>query len=119
MHLNPTLRAGFALLLVVMMSLRGAGASAGCTALDPAHLGTDGSAAAHASEQHCTQGVTRVYRHGCGECCEKCCAAAVALTAVHWNPPHTGAADVSAALEWPPPSYPIDRLDRPPRTLRA
>jgi hypothetical protein len=105
MRINRTLRLVFALLLAVMLPLRGYAAIAHC---EPDHA-MHTMHAMHAA--HCADAAS-LHSHSCSDCC---CVAAAALTPSRWTLPHTPALDVSARLIWPPPALTLDRLDRPPR----
>jgi hypothetical protein len=107
MRLNRTLRAGFALLVALMLPLQGYTAMPDCG---------HSVAASPTARAHCTGGPTSTHRQGCGTCC---CTAAIALTAVDWIAPRRIAPEVSLALLWSPPTVTLDRLERPPRFIPA
>jgi hypothetical protein len=67
------------------------------------------------SQQHCShQTGTALLHHNCGVCCS---AAAVALLPMPWAAPQPARAALLLSLRQPPPSIPLERLDRPPRRV--
>jgi hypothetical protein len=112
MRFNRTSRVFLALLLAAILPLR-AFAVAHC---EPAQSFA-GAASVHTG--HCAQAPLHARGcsdHGCGDCC---CMAAGTPVLARWDLPHAPASDISARLILPPPALAPDRLDRPPRLLRA
>jgi hypothetical protein len=111
MQSRRILKLGFALLLAVILPLRGYAAMANC--VPDAESGR--AVATHGVHlSHCAYGAGALHPHGCGN---DCCGAAIALTPARWIVPHTSPLGISAGIIWPPPLLALDRLDRPPRLL--
>jgi len=105
------LKLGFALLLAVILPLRGYAAVANCAA----DADSGRAVAVHGVHpSHCAHGAGALHSHGCGN---DCCGAAIVLTPARWLVPRTPALGVSARIIWPSPLLALDRLDRPPRLL--
>jgi hypothetical protein len=130
-NLKPLL----ALLLAVLLPMRGFTFAAHCEPLGPGHdahtsrqaesplrSGTErGELSPQASEApHCVDGDSShhadskaaSHAHGCGDCCY---GAAAVLTAPRFAVPRAAAASIVGRLARPHPALAIDRLDRPPR----
>jgi len=116
MRLNRTLRAGFALLVALVLPLQGYAAMPNCGQLDHRNSRMDSIAAPQTPRAHCTGAPTASHHQGCGTCC---CAAAMALTPVDWIAPRLIAPEVSLSLLGRPPAVTLDRLERPPRFIPA
>lgn len=112
MRLNSTVRAGFALLLALMLPLQGYAAMPVCGQ----HGHSNAAAGASPAQHHCTLGPQAIHLHGCGDCC---CGTAAALTYVQWIAPRLIAPEISGAVPGSAPSVTLDRLDRPPRLIPA
>jgi hypothetical protein len=116
----------FALVLAVILPMRGFASAAHCEPLGQGHgahshgvpsaLRTDaarGDLSLHAAEEgHCAGGKSSPHAHACTDCC---CGAAAVLTAPRFSVPKAAAALIARRLAWPHPALAIDRLDRPPR----
>jgi hypothetical protein len=102
MRVHRTLRAGFALLLSLMLPLQGHAARTACSA----------AATASTAQHHCAGGSAATHHHDCGNCCG---GAAIALTPVRWIAPLPAASEISNPVPGLPPMVALDRLDRPPR----
>jgi hypothetical protein len=105
MRINPQFKALFALLLVVMLPLRGYAAMTHCAS---AH---DGAAAA-AQTTHCADRGGAARLHACGDCC---CVTAALPPPADWSLTRVPAPVISPRLLSPPRALAKDRLDRPPR----
>ena len=112
MRLNLTLRAGFALLLTLLLPLQGYAAMPACGQHDQTALSAANTAASQAIQHHCAPESTLSHHHSCDN---GCCGAAIALTSVRWSAPLQSASQISNAVFWSPPTVTLDRLDRPPR----
>ena len=99
---------GFAMLLA-LIPLQGYGAMPACSERVP-------EAISAAVRHHCTGATTATHQHNCTH---GCCSAAMALTAAHFIPPHSGAAIMTSAAIVLAPEGALERLDRPPRFVPA
>jgi hypothetical protein len=105
---NRTLRAGLALLFMLMLPLQGFAAMPACGHHE---------AASPASQHHCDGAPGAAHHPSCGDCCG---CAAVALSFMHFTaPPPAMAPEIAVAKLRSPPVGILDRLDRPPRCILA
>jgi len=106
MRFNQSLRAGFALLIALMLPLQGYASMPVCR---------ESTLASSAPQTHCS-GAPAVHHHNCDNCC---CSAAMVLAPADFIAPRLPAPDISDAALWPAPMVALDRLDRPPRFIPA
>jgi hypothetical protein len=99
-----------ALLLVLILPMRGFAAAAHCDApeLDRGvHLSQTAGSDTHCAGQHAAG-----HSHPCGDCCS---VTAVVAAPLRLAVPRVPAAELAQRLAWLHPSLTVDRLDRPPR----
>ena len=115
----------FALVLAVMLPMRGFASAAHCEPPGQGHgahsHGVESALRADAArgdlslqaadEGHCAGGGSSPHAHTCADCC----GAAAVLIAARFIVPRAAAALIARPLAWPHPALAIDRLDRPPR----
>jgi len=105
-----------ALLLALLLPLQGFTAVSGCPQPPPAHSPAQQAQPAH---MHCAEHPKQdsAAQHHGSRC--DCCMAAVGRAAPDWIPPRAETPPLSLPLLRAPLMISLDRLDRPPRTLRA
>jgi hypothetical protein len=106
------IRAGFAMLIVLLLPLQGYAAMPTCSERVPANV----RAAASAVQHHCTPAKTAAHQHNCSH---GCCGAAMALTAARFIAPRSSAAEITCSAIAYAPEGALERLDRPPRFVPA
>jgi hypothetical protein len=111
MRLHRTLRAGFALLLALMLPLQGYAARAACVRQDE-RLNSPAAPASSTAQHHCAGRSAATHHHDCGTCCG---GAAIVLTPGRWIAPLPAVSEISQPAPGLPPTVALDRLDRPPR----
>jgi len=115
MRLYPACRAVFALLLVLLLPLRGLEATPACGHGLEFDSGAETAPASRAAPVHCTGGAA-LHHHDCGN---YCCAAAIAPAPAQFIAPLLTPPDLSLTVIGSPPMVLLDRLDRPPRFIPA
>ena len=121
MKLHRSFGTVFALLLALMLPLRGYAAALQCEPpATPGHAqslqGTPHSlrGASHSLQStHCEHTGKSPVTHPCGDCC---CAAAIEQLPKNWSPPHITATQPTDGLPCPAAKAAYGRLDRPPRS---
>jgi hypothetical protein len=111
MRVNRTIRAGFLLLLCLMLPLAGY-----ASAISRCGSGSSAApAAALSGAHHCEHSSSTTGHHHCGGDC--CGVAALAAATSRWAATRYPAGEVSVSSFSPSPAVARDRLDRPPRSL--
>jgi len=115
MSLNPTCRALFALLLVLLLPLRGLEATPACGHGRQIDSGAETATAWRTAPIHCAGGAI-LHHHDCGN---YCCAAAIAPAPAPFIAPLLTPPEIPLTVIGSPPTVTLDRLDRPPRFIPA